>query len=363
VEQKVRAATIFYMTGTGNTRRATEVIKERLEAAGWGVTAHEIRNGAIRPSANPEGSLLVLAFPVLGFGMPVLVRKVLRGLKGRPARAVPATAGTKRAARTPAAVFATWGGAPSASLWQACRFLKRKGFSVIAAGGATYPFNWTQVIQPPDAREADAVLAEGDKAAAAFANLLLPRPRAHPIRSARITALLNLPGAFIYSAIGRFGLAGIFSADTQCTACGACVRGCPAKAIALRGDGLNRRPRWTSDCQGCNRCINLCPKSAIQSSPLRAIVHIGVNVGLVVALAIGLSRLSAAARLPQWLSVPAWIALFIVGTVYLSRLQFAALEPLLFRLESIPAFRRLAGRSWTVGFRRYKAPPRLTRGG
>ena len=356
MEQSVRAATILYMTGTGNTRRAVETIKERLETAGWGVTAQEIRKGAALPPADREGSLLVLAFPVLGLGMPALVRKVLRGLRGRTA----ATA-TKCADRPPAAVFATWGGAPSAALWQAGRFLRSKGFSVIAAGGATFPFNWTQFVEPPNASEAGAQLAEGDQAAVAFAELLLKKPDASPIRPAHAAALLGLPVFFLFSKIGRFALAGLFAADQRCTACGACVLGCPARTIALRGKGSARRPSWKSGCQSCNRCINLCPKSAIQSSPVRAAIHGALNAALVIALVIGLNRLSAIAALPQWASVPAWIALFIAASVYVTRLQFVAFEPLLFRLESIPAIRKLAGHSWTTAFRRYKAPPRRPR--
>jgi ferredoxin len=357
VEQKAHTAAILYMTGTGNTKRAADVIKERLEAAGWGVTAQEIRKGAVLPPVHNEGSLLLLAFPVLGFGMPALVRKVLRGLRGRHARAA-----ANRASRPAAAVFATWGGAPSASLWQAERFLRRKGFSVLATGGAAYPFNWTQFVQPPDASEAGPQLSEGDEAARAFAGMLLKMPNARPRRSPWLVPLMSLPVYFLFSKIGRFFLAGLFVADERCTACGACARGCPAGSLALRGAGSARRPSWKSGCQSCNRCINLCPKGAIQGgSPVRVAIHGVVNVALIIALVIGLNRLSAAAALPQWVSVLAWIALFTVASVYLTRLQFAALEPLLFRLESIPAIRRLAGRSWTTAYRRYKAPPRRPR--
>jgi Pyruvate/2-oxoacid:ferredoxin oxidoreductase delta subunit len=169
--------------------------------------------------------------------------------------------------------------------------------------------------------------------------------------------LFGLPVSFLYSTIGRFGLGGLFMADDHCIACGICERDCPAAAISLMGTGSLRRPRWMPRCQGCNRCINLCPKSAIQCSPFRAAAHITVNTALLVALVIGLNRLSAAAALPSYVSVPAWIALFIGLSVYGSRLQFAVLEPVLFRLEGVPAIRKLANRSWTARFRRYHAPP------
>ena len=354
----VRQATILYMTGTGNTRRAAEIIAGELQAAGWSTHAQELRRGADLPRGQFEGDLLVLAFPVLGFGMPALVRSLLRGLRGP--RGEPDGNGRENC---PAAIFATWGGAPFASLWQAHRFLRRKGFQVIAAGGAVYPFNWTQVISPPPASDAKAMITTGDKVARDFAAHIQKTASgsaaaAPRVRYAILRVLLSLPIAFIYSTIGRFGLGGLFVADSGCIACGVCARDCPAAAITLTGTGPLRRPRWKSACQGCNRCINLCPKSAIQCSLFRAAVHLTVNTALIVALVIGLNRLSAAAALPPYLSVPSWIALFIACSVYGSRLQFAALEPLLFRLEGVPAIRRLAKRSWTARFRRYHAPAR-----
>jgi Pyruvate/2-oxoacid:ferredoxin oxidoreductase delta subunit len=352
VKKSGKAATILYMTGTGNTRRATTVISDRLTSKGWDVVVRELRQGAALPPLT-DGSLLVLAYPVLAYGVPALVRKLLRGFKA-PARSA--------AGRSRAAVFATMGGQPLAALWQGCRLLREKGFSVIAAGGGAYPFNWTQALQPPGAAEVKSMLREGDKAAADFADLLLQgggtgagpdRPR---VSFAQVLA--GLPIAFLYSTIGRFALAGMFTADEKCTACGECASDCPAGTMAMAGNGAARRPYWKVGCQGCNRCINLCPARAIQSSPLRAAVNVVINVVLLVALVIGLNGLAAVAALPSYITVPLWIVLFLVGLVYLTRLQLAALEPLLFRLESIPAVRRLSGRSWTTGYRRYSAPPR-----
>jgi ferredoxin len=363
MKEKARAATILHFTGTGNTRRAAEIIAERLQAAGWDVVVHELRKDTALPQQPEDGRLLVLSFPVLGLGMPAFVRTQLRGLRGRPAGA---NAASNCAERPPAAVFATWGGAPSAALWQAERFLRGKGFAVIAAGGAAYPFNWTQFVQPPDASGTAEMLAEGDAGAAAFAELLLQARRAAPMtaaspRAATPVLLLELAVYFLFSTIGRYGLAGLFTADERCTACGICTKGCPVGVLALRGKGSARRPSWRMGCQSCNRCINSCPRNAIQGSAFRAIVHGSVNAVLLIALIIGLNSLSAALALPAWLSVPVWIAVFVLGCVYLTRLQLAALEPLVFRLESIPFLRRLAGRSWTAGFRRYTAPPRRGR--
>jgi Pyruvate/2-oxoacid:ferredoxin oxidoreductase delta subunit len=351
------------MTGTGNTWRAAAAISEELSAKGWTVNMVELRKGAESPKGDFAGDLFVLSFPVLAFGIPAMVRTVLRGLRGRGSDAV---------------VFATWGGAATASLWQAAGFLRRKGFRVVATGGAAYPFNWTQMLAPSDAASSRSMTREGDAEARRFANAVSgSTARAGEarrfadavhgavagghgekasVRRTRAASIIGgVPVAWLYSTIGRFGLAALFAADERCTACGACARECPARAIVMAGKGESRRPQWRTRCQGCNRCINMCPGAAIQSSPVRASVHLTVNVVLIVLSVIGLNRLSALAGLPPYLSIPAWIVAFVLLVVYLSRLQFTALEPLLFALEGMPGLRKRIGRSWTAGFGRNSA--------
>lgn len=337
----MQSATVAYMTGTGNTWRAASRIAETLKANGWAVELHELRRLDRSMRGDFAGDLLVLCFPVLAFGMPVMVRTVLRALRGRG---------------RDAAVFATWGGAATAALWQARGFLRRRGFRVVATDGAAYPFNWTQMLAPTDAETSRSMTRVGDDAARQFAvSLSGSREGALVRKTSPASVLVGLPVSWLYATIGRFALGAIFAADERCTACGACARGCPASAITLAGPPGAQRPRWLVRCQGCNRCVNTCPAAAIQSSPFRAIVHGTLSVVIMVVIAVGLNRLSALAGLPAYLSVPAWIVAFVLLAVYLSRLQFAALEPLLFALERAPGLRRWIGKSWTARFGRNRA--------
>lgn len=352
-------AVVLYMTGTGNTARASGVISEELADAGWTVATQELRRDtailptAVTPQGHFSGDLLVLCFPTLGFGMPALVKNMLRGLRGRG---------------TPAAVFATWGGEGRAAVWQARGFLARRGFKVVAAGGASYPFQWTQVMAPTGEDEARTMVGEGDSEARQFAASLTrnlardlvevpawsrsARPKANPRNF--IPVLLGLLVAYSYSWIGRSGLAALYAADSRCKACGKCVSDCPAGAIALSGRGRSRRPRWNGRCQGCNRCINLCARGAVQSSPLRTLVHLPLNVAVVAAIVTVLNVAAAALHAPAPLSGIAYIAALIAFIVFGSRLQFRVMEPVLYELESTPVLRGLIGRSWTARFPRYR---------
>jgi ferredoxin len=354
VKRQARAA-VVYMTGTGNTADAAAAIAAELTRDGWTVKAAELAAGVPLPTAaHSPGNLLVLCFPVLGFGMPALVRRQLKGLRG---------------GGRPAAVFATWGGEGGAALWQARLFLRLRGFRIVASSGAAYPFQWTQVVPPQSGEEAALLMKTGSRDARDFGRLIAAHLRAGTRvpaagglarRLARAAGvLLGLPVAWTFSSIGRHGLAAMNAADARCKGCGSCVRMCPANAIVMAGPSDERRPRWRAGCEGCNRCINLCPRSAVQVSPVRAGIHLLLNTAVIVAVVMALNRASSAAAgfgLPGILHFLAYAALLIVLVVVGSRVQFAALEPALFAVEGIPAVRGLIARSWTAHFPRYRHP-------
>ena len=360
--EKQPRALMAYMTGTGNTAHAASAIAQELAREGWTVRLAEL--GREAAPALEEADLLVLGFPVLGFGMPGLVRGKLKGMRG---------------CGRPAAVFATWGGEGTIALWQACWFLRRKGFRAVAASGATYPFQWTHVTPPPAEKTASGMIEGGEEQARRFGQMLaadlggegarqparmLARMPGTPLRRAA-AFLLTFPFPALYSWIGRSGLAAMYAADERCRACGNCARDCPAEAIVLSGTGAARRPRWRASCQGCNRCINLCPRRAVQVSPVRAAVHLLFNSAVIAGIVIGLNRVAGAAveaaaaaalSVPGPIMVCGYIAALIALVVLGSRLQFAGLERPLFALESIPTVRRTIAHSWTARFPRYRCP-------
>ena len=105
---------IHYFSGTGNTKRAVDVMAASLQQNGYEVRLYLIGKD------NPE-------------------------------------------------LTAVYGGNSVQALPQMERLLKRKGFDVFLTGGALYPNNWTQMTNPPSAVEAREISAGGDKMALAFA--------------------------------------------------------------------------------------------------------------------------------------------------------------------------------------------------
>jgi len=70
----------------------------------------------------------------------------------------------------------------------------------------------------------------------------------------------------LFSAIYRFSFPHVpsmdrkFQADKKCTACGICVKVCPAGNIILE----NKKPVWNQRCHQCFACLQWCPERAIE---------------------------------------------------------------------------------------------------
>ncbi len=65
----------------------------------------------------------------------------------------------------------------------------------------------------------------------------------------------------------RIGL-GAIQADASCTACGACVDACPARALEIKPFGQHDVLQFRPDaCTGCGLCIECCEPQALQALP------------------------------------------------------------------------------------------------
>lgn len=327
---------IHYFSGTGNTKRAVEVITGELEKNGYQVT--QFLMGRSRPEVTENPDFQIFAFPVLAFAPPVMVKKYLRRL--------PDGAGKKTA------VFATYGGSPAGALGYVERMLRRKKFEVFLTGGACYPENWTQMINPPQEMEAQTIINAGDHGARDFATAFLSGER-KIYRSELIENLITGTIGFLFGLIGRQFLGKTHIADSNCNHCQICVKTCPVKTIGMSGIG-GHKPHWGFRCEDCGRCINLCPRKAIQVSIPRLILHTLLNI-LVIWAAFPVAGFLAHA-VPEGLEIMGWLLGFGGAMVAGLWIQFAVIDWIFFILEQIPGIQRLMQWSFTKKFRRYYAP-------
>ncbi len=260
----MQAAAIHYFSGTGNTHRAITIVAEKLKSAGYAVDMYRVSD-MTEPAAK-KYNLHVFAYPVYALDMPNIMLRYIRKLPQDSARA---------------AVIAIFGelgasgkfpGYEGNALERARKVLYGKGYDVFFTGAAGYPHSITIGLNPPAKEEQNAIRARSDKKVEEMADQIV---RLHS--DYRYESPLNpVFGIFgtMYRAIGRRSLGKLYVADDRCNGCGLCVRACPAGAIALSG----RKPGWSLECEGCQRCINSCPNRAIQTSVVRLIAMLTLQL-------------------------------------------------------------------------------------
>ncbi len=357
----VASAGVFYFSGTGNTARAAELIAAELRSAGYAVTLCPVTSASPQSkicNLQSEMSLCVFCFPIYACGIPSIMLGHLRRLpRVGPSFGIRASDfGLPRTQR--AAVVCTMGdiisydrenkrrhvpGFEGHALTQAAGILKRRGFDVFLTDACSYPLNWTQMVNAPKP-EIDAELrALGDGQAMEIGKRIAAGERSTR-RFGKAHALWTVPFDLLFRIFGRVAMGKLYVADSDCNACGLCVRGCPARAVRLKG----KRPRWGWNCEGCQRCINTCPRNAIQTSRARLVAE---AVHALVPIPFLIWRLGPHPYIPVrpvLIEVFFWLGAYVVFTWLL--------DEVVWLLGLIPGLRRVVEWSFTKRFRRYREP-------
>lgn len=339
---------IYYLTGTGNALTAARWFAERAKAGGMaaGLVPIDRFTRPISPPT-PGDTLVGFLYPTHGFCLPWYMLKFMLAFpRGRnPLFCLNTYAGTTlgRIALP---------GLSGLALILPAIVLSLKGYRVRGLVSLNLPSNWIS-LHPGLTRHAVSVLVEHcKKKTHAYAAALLSGRRA-------LQGLISLPFdlavspiAAGYLFVGRFWLAKMYMANSDCDGCAVCANSCPMNALAMKGG----RPCWTFRCESCMRCMNICPRRAIQVSYVFAALSAYLLYGALFPMAVLLaaryngtvaaviSSNSYAAGL-----IRAWVILSIVFLLYRLALRLIRLKPfeLLFA-----RFTPTSLRFW----RRYMAP-------
>jgi ferredoxin/flavodoxin len=331
-------ATVFihYFSGTGNTKRAVDVMTGDLQKNGFEVRQFFITDR--KPVISENADFNIFAFSTLSWSAPALVKKYLRRL--------PKGLGTK------AAVFAVCAGNPGQGIFKMEQLLSRKGFQVFLSGSAVYPNNWSQMTNPPTLAEAKEKLASGDSMALDFAESFR-KGRQQLSSKEKSGSLMTRFAAFFFGLFGRRFLGKAYIVDSNCNRCGVCIKSCPVRTINMSGL-IRKKPHWRFNCEDCARCINICPQKAIQVSMPKLIIH-----SLLLIAGIGACFPAAgfiSAIMPGVFRIAGWILGFAIALMAALWLQFVLLDCILFILEQISPFQRFFQKNFTKNYNRYTAP-------
>ncbi len=342
---------LYFMTGTGNTRRAALFMADEAEATGVPATAHAISGVKPMepPPAGPTG-LLGLLMPTHGFTAPWLMMKFAARLprgEGRHAFCVTTRGGLKFGR-----LFTPGIGGTAVFLIALMLFVK--GYRVRGALGLDMPSNWTSLHSGLKEETSRPIIARAEKRSKRFAGTLLAGKLSWFTWSNLydlVFGLLLLPVSLGYLVVGRLALAKLFFATNECNSCGICEANCPVAGVKLRG---TRRPLpyWTYHCESCMRCMAYCPKQAIEASQSYGAVV--VVLCTLPAVAYALERL--AAWWPQLAALNGPAGLQVFGIAW-AILVVAVSYVFFYLLSRIPPINTLFKyTTLTVIYKRYKEP-------
>jgi len=256
-----QTATIYFMSGTGNSFRAATWIAEMAQEQEIDAQVVQIGNGRPAEEIQEGGAHLVgLVMPTHGFTTPwQMLRFALRlpPRKGTHAFVLPTRAGTKFGPVFLPGLEGTAGYLPAL-------ILALKGYRVRGVQGLDMPSNWTAVHPGYRQESAEAIMARSRPKALRFAGAILSGRPCFGGLIGLLLGLLLLPISLGYLLAGRLFLGRLFFASYRCDGCGVCAKNCPASAIKMWGK-RNPRPYWTYRCENCMRCMNYCPKNAIEA--------------------------------------------------------------------------------------------------
>ncbi|MBE9501875.1 MAG: EFR1 family ferrodoxin [Dehalococcoidia bacterium] len=241
---------LYYFSGTGNSRRLTEVAAKRFEEVGFKAKIRNIEEKGLAEGHN-DYSCYGFIFPVHFRGIPHIMTKFMAAL--------PLETG-KEAFIIVSMGNIGYGISPSQGkcLGQGKSILEGRGYKVVGGHAVTMPNNFIALVGASTPEMAAPVIEAGEKAVGEFIEKIIDgefyMEKTHwPTKLMGITT----NPLFLY---GRKYVSSFFRLDDRCDSCGICAKICPVGNIEM----VNGRPEWGRGCESCFRCINLCPKEAIQ---------------------------------------------------------------------------------------------------
>ena len=254
-------ATLYYVSGTGNTFRAAKWMSAK--AASRGVRTEVIAIERARPESEiADGGLVGLLMPTHAFTAPWRMICFAWGLpRGKRADAFVETTrgGTKFGPlRLP--------GFEGTACYLIALILALKGYRVRGVIALDMPINWLQVHPGFSAQTARDLASRAKPKAERFIARVLAGGTHFGFWGfvSLLLGLLVLPVSAGYLLGARFFLPKLFFANNRCDGCGLCARKCPFRAIRMTG-GRKPRPYWTWRCESCMRCMAYCPARAIEA--------------------------------------------------------------------------------------------------
>ena len=229
---------IYYFSGTGNTFKVAETLKNELELLNSSVIIENLEN---HPDYTPCDTL-VLAYPVWGFGAPKIVTDFVKNL---PCDVIKV-------------YFLKTSGEPlslnDASSLSLIKVLKKKGYMVSGEYHYVMPYNMVFRHDDTLASKMLSTAKERLKTCAKEIRAGLITPISMPIRARFMNRICSIEH------LGMRINGNLYSVNnSSCIGCNKCLKNCPTKNITFHSGKYH----FGNNCMGCARCAFNCPTNAI----------------------------------------------------------------------------------------------------
>ena len=232
---------IVYFTGTGNSRRAAQLLSCRLGRPLTDATPY-IREGK-RLELHSDTPWIFVA-PTYGWQLPHVFRDLILNADLQ---------GSKDA------YFVMTCGAGVGNAEQHLRQLcAQKGLTFKGLQPLVMPENYIAMFPVPNDDQAAVLIRRADKRLERAVPLMAQGLSLPPVKA-------GLAGKTMSGIVNTVFTRGVvtakpFRTTAACMGCGKCVRVCPRNNISL----ASGRPVWTDECIHCMACISHCPAKAIE---------------------------------------------------------------------------------------------------
>lgn len=246
-----RKAVIYCFSGTGNTRRMSQIVLDEFEKRGISGTLVSIDidkfNQGDFPNAN-EFDFVGISYPIYGFNAPYLVNSFVKKLasssKGQKAFILKSSGEPFKVNN------------PSSSIIK--RLLKRKGYKVVFERHYLMPYNI--MFRYPDSLAKQMVLSI-QKHAPYSVDRILGDEKNKLLSPGLLGIILSFICKLVWVAGPLFGKMYSVKKD-KCTKCGKCIKSCPMNNISRDKEEY---PCFGWHCMLCQSCVMKCPEDAIHS--------------------------------------------------------------------------------------------------
>jgi len=255
---------IYFWSGTGNSYRVStwmgKITKENR------LNTQVISTDKSNPSNEIKGgkkSLMGIIFPTHGFTAPWHIIKFVCSLPR--ADSTHAFCAASRAGLKFGPVFTP--GISGSATFIIALILMFKGYNVRGTMSVDMPSNWFSLHPIQSKKNHYAIIKRSEEKITFFMEEMLQNRKVwftfnnlYEITWGILLSVISV--AYLFA--GRFFLAKLFFANSNCNGCGLCASYCTVSAIKMWGN-KNPKPYWKYNCESCMRCSGFCPYNAIEA--------------------------------------------------------------------------------------------------